>query len=197
MRHHARALLLPLMAAAIGCHASMTVGRGKATDDAAVTTVILVRHAEKASMSTADPVLSDAGIARARALDATLHDAGVNAVIVTQYQRTRLTAAPLLQRLSLAPEVVMNNGTAAIHVKAVTDAIRAHAGQTMLVVGHSNTVPAIIAALGGPTFAPLCEPEYSHLYILTLAAGKPTRLVQATYGAGDAPDAADCRLGKM
>ncbi|MDB4907860.1 MAG: Phosphoglycerate mutase [Gemmatimonadetes bacterium] len=197
MRHSLRALLLPFMVATLGCHASMTMGRAKPADDAAVTTVILVRHAEKASASAADPVLSEAGMARARALDAALRDERIDAVIVTQFQRTRLTAAPLSERLALTPQVIVNNGTAAEHVKIVADAVRAHAGEVVLVVGHSNTVPAIIGALGGPALGPLCEPEFDHLYILTLAAGKPARLVQASYGAADPADAANCRAGKM
>ena len=63
----------------------------------------------------------------------------------------------------------------------------------MLVVGHSNTVPAIIGALGGPKMDELCETEYSNLFTLALVPGQPARLIHGHYSAPDAPSATDCR----
>ena len=63
----------------------------------------------------------------------------------------------------------------------------------MLVVEHSNTVPAVIAALGGPALHDLCDGQYASLFVLVLPAdGGAARLVRATYGAADAPDAGAC-----
>src|SRR5947209_6360731 len=59
------------------------------------TTVILVRHAEKAAEPKEDPVLSDAGMTRAKALALALRDAGVQAILTTSKQRTRSTVQPL------------------------------------------------------------------------------------------------------
>jgi len=67
-----------------------------------------------------------------------------------------------------------------------------HAGETVLVVGHSNSVPAIIAALGGPKLPELCDAEYSRLFVLVIDGSGPARLTRASYGAPDAPDAAGC-----
>src|SRR4051794_9122789 len=106
---------------------------------AQASTVILVRHAEKASATEADPVLSEAGAQRARDLAAALADAHVSAVITTQFQRTKLTAAPLLGVGSPAAIVVPTAPTADAHIANVVAAIKGRpAGDVVLVVGHSN-----------------------------------------------------------
>src|SRR4051812_32901322 len=115
---------------------------------AQTTTVILVRHGEKAAAPAADPPLTPEGEARARDLWAAVKDAGVSAIISTQFLRTKGTVQPTAAALGLTPEIIPAAG--ATHPQAVADAIKKHAGHTVLVVGHSNTVPAIIAALGAP-----------------------------------------------
>jgi broad specificity phosphatase PhoE len=152
-------------------------------------TVILVRHAEKASQTESDPVLSDAGTQRAKDLAATLADARVASVITTQYQRTRLTAAALLEATKLAPIVVATGSNTAAHVAEVAAAVRARpAGEVVLVVGHSNTIPAILTALGGPKMANLCDSQYSWLFVLEMSGPNPPKLIRAHYGAADPAD---------
>jgi len=146
----------------------------------AATTVILVRHAEKAAEPADDPPLTAAGEARARDLWNAIKDAGASAIITTQYARTRATAQPTATALHLTPEVVRGGG--ATHPKDVADAVRKHAGHTVLVVGHSNTIPAIIEALGAPRPRAICDPEYDHLYIVTIAPNGKAGLVRATFG---------------
>jgi phosphohistidine phosphatase SixA len=159
--------------------------------EAAPQTVILVRHAEKAVAPADDPALSPAGAARAAALAAALADAGVEQVLTTRFRRTRETAAPLAAARGLRPVVIDAAGDTAAHVAAVAAAVRAAAG-TVLVVGHSNTVPAIIAALGGPALPPLCEGSYSRVFVLSGLDGAP-RLQRWRYGADDAPAADGCQ----
>ncbi len=146
----------------------------------APTVVIIVRHAEKGTVPANDPPLNAAGVARAKALARALADANVQAIITTHLQRTRETARPLAEARHLVPEVVATGGTA--HAPTVADAVRKHLGQTILVVGHSNTVTAIIAALGGPKLPDLCDSQYSTLFTLVLD-GPSARLVQGSYGA--------------
>lgn len=151
-------------------------------------TVILVRHAEKASQTESDPVLSEAGTQRAKDLAAALADARIGSVITTQYQRTRLTAADVLSATGLTPIVV--TAGAASHVADVAAAIRARpAGETVLVVGHSNTITAIIGALGGPKLGNICDSQYANLYVLEMAAPTP-KLIRASYGKADPVDPA-------
>lgn len=139
-------------------------------------TIILVRHAEKAAAGGSDPALSPAGEARAQALAAALAKAGITTIFTSPYQRTQRTAQPLAKALGITPQVV----DAA--VPAVVSAIQSSQGDgAVLVVGHSNTVPGIIAALGGPVLPELPEERFNQLFVLL--PGSPPRLVQAQYGA--------------
>jgi broad specificity phosphatase PhoE len=154
------------------------------------TVVILVRHGEKGTTPAADPPLTDAGIARARALAAALANTGVQAVITTELVRTRETARPLVEAKGVSPETV-HSGPRDAHATAVADAVRAHAGQTVVVVGHSNTIPAIIAALGGPKLPDICDTQYSNMYVLVLRDGKAD-LIVSSYGAPSPDPAVTC-----
>lgn len=164
---------------------------GAATAAQDSTVVVLVRHAEKAAVEGNDPPLSEAGEARARALAQTLGAVHFDAVIATERQRTQATARPLAQARGLTPEIIALAGP---HVENVAAAVRRHtsAGHDVLVVGHSNTVPRIVHALGGPQLRDLCEPEFSHLYVLVLKDGAPLRLEQRTYGTPDPAGAGEC-----
>jgi broad specificity phosphatase PhoE len=138
----------------------------------ATTTVIVVRHAEKAAVPAEDPPLTTEGQARARDLEDALRNAGVSAVITTQFVRTRDTGQPTASALGIAAEIVPTSS--ATHVKDVVAAVRRHEGQTVLVVGHSNTVPEIVEALGAVKPATICDAEYDNLYIVTIPpTGKP------------------------
>jgi broad specificity phosphatase PhoE len=157
---------------------------------AADTVVLVVRHAEKSAPS-GDVPLSAAGEVRARALAAIGREAGVTAIITTQFQRTRQTAAPLAEALGITPEVAEVRGGAVEHAKSIADGIRARlAGRTVLVVGHSNTVPAIVTALGGPKLPDLCDELYDDLFTVIVSPEGSARVVHAKYGATTPPTAA-------
>ena len=130
--------------------------------------VILTRHAERAdgqaTMTTAsgapaDPKLSAAGEARAAKLAAMLAESGITAMFTTEFARTKDTAAPLAAKLKLTPEVVPASKTADLIGK-----ITARSKDVVFVVGHSNTVPAIIKALGGPDVT-IGDNDYDNLFI--------------------------------
>jgi phosphohistidine phosphatase SixA len=182
-----------LLAVLLGCLAT-GLGPGEAAAQEP-TVVVLVRHAEKVTPDPpdADPALTAAGQARALALAETLADAGVDAILTSQWQRTRLTAAPLAERLGIEPEVFSTSGAQA-QPEAVAEAIRTrHAGQTVLVVGHSNTVPEVIAALGGPAVEAICESQYADLFVLVLDdGGEAPALIRAGYGAPSPPPGPEC-----
>jgi phosphohistidine phosphatase SixA len=162
------------------------------------TTVILVRHAEKADEPGADPALSVAGEARARALADALRGAKVAAVLTTPYRRTNATGAPLATANGLAPIPVPVSGGLPAYAKSVADLIRSqYAGRTVVVVGHSNTLAAVIEALGGPALRDLCDNEYSMMYRLTLDGSATPKLAESHYGAADAAGAAGCRTMSM
>src|SRR5688572_16102592 len=152
--------------------------------------VVLVRHAEKSDAPPGDVTLNEAGRARAEELAIALAEARLDTIVITQFRRTRDTVAAFSHTLNITPVVVQAGNDTPSHAKAVAAAVRG--GSSVLVVGHSNTVPAIIAALGGPVMDELCDTEYSNLFTLLLIPGAPTRLVHGHYGAPDPPPAPEC-----
>jgi broad specificity phosphatase PhoE len=170
-----------------------------ATLGAQPSAVILVRHAEKAATPANDPLLTPAGTQRAADLAAALSDAHVSAIITTQLERTKATARPLADAAKITPVIVPASSDVAAHVNAVVAAVASRpAGAVVLVVGHSNTIPAIIAALGGPKMPDLCDQQYSGLFVLQLRANGPPSFVRGKYGAPDPADADACtRTMKM
>ncbi len=119
-----------------------------AAGSAMAQTVVLVRHAEKADAS-ADPVLSEAGQARAGALALALADAHPGHVFTSPLQRTQLTGGPTAEFHSVTLEPIGFDGGTPAHVAAVAARVRALPdAAVVLVVGHSNTIPLIARALG-------------------------------------------------
>jgi broad specificity phosphatase PhoE len=144
--------------------------------------VFLVRHAERYFDSEDDPALTPVGIERAQALAATLRDAGVSAIITTQWSRTRDTAKPLATLLKIKPEVVpVHEGEALRNIAETAAAVRRHKDETVLVVGHI-TIPGVIAALGGPRLPTICENVFSDLFLFIPVAGEDG-LLRLRYGA--------------
>ena len=135
----------------------------------APTTILLVRHAEKAGEPTdRDPELSEAGRQRAAELARVLGDANITAIYSTPFIRTEKTAAPLAEKLGLEVTITPITRT---FVQDLAATLRSqHAGETVLVVGHSNTVPQTITALGVP-LDNLEEREYDWLFVVTLVDG--------------------------
>ncbi len=111
--------------------------------------VILVRHAELQGAAMADPKslpLSPDGKARAQRLAAMLKDSGVAAIYVTDFARTNQTAQPLSHELD-RPLTVLPKGDPQELVERLR---KNHAGQVVLLVGHTDTLPGLIKALGHP-----------------------------------------------
>jgi broad specificity phosphatase PhoE len=129
-----------------------------------ITTVILTRHAEKTAVPENDPVLNAQGKERSELLASMLENSGVNAIYSSQYSRTKLTAEPLSKRLKLPVEIVDANTTN----KLVSSILSKHAGETVVVVCHSNTLPEIVQALGGGAIPEIGDLDYDNLYIVTV-----------------------------
>ncbi|MDP1976310.1 phosphoglycerate mutase family protein [Undibacterium sp.] len=145
--------------------------------------IILVRHAEKSADNLADPSLSALGQARAQALAIALQHSAVSNIFTTQFKRTRETALPLAQARGITPQV-LGAKRGAEHINEVVAAVRASTG-VVLVVGHSNTVPAIASALGAPAMKDFCESSFSHLLLLRPTA-QGVYMVQSRYGVAEA-----------
>jgi broad specificity phosphatase PhoE len=143
-------------------------------------TIFVVRHAERADTSTGapatmatDPDLSDTGHARAASLASMLKDARISAIFVTEYKRTQQTAAPLAKALGITPTVFAANDMAELMAR-----LKKSDGSA-LVVGHSNTVPDVIAALGVAAPVAVGDAEFDNLFIVT--SQSPPRVIQLRY----------------
>jgi len=152
-----------------------------AAPDTSVTTVVLVRHAEKdTNFVGSDQPLNASGMLRARELARALGDVKFSAIYVTPWVRSRKTAEPIAQRQGDSLMIVVDA------IEGTIAGIRRHSGQNVLVVGHSNTVPQILAALTGQKELAKLEVGYDDLFVLTLPRDLPPRLLHLHYGAPSA-----------
>jgi broad specificity phosphatase PhoE len=135
--------------------------------------ILVVRHAERADagmQAQNDPPLSAAGEARAQKLAAMLADAGVKDIFATEFKRTQDTAKPLAMKTGVAVEQVGSKDAALLIAK-----IKSHPDDVVLVIGHSNTLPAILKALAGVEVA-IADNEYDNLFVVVPATGTITRI---------------------
>jgi broad specificity phosphatase PhoE len=146
-------------------------------------TIILVRHAERVSAMSADALLSPAGEERARQLSEVLKDANVQRIYVTEVRRTQQTAEPIAARLHLKPIVIAKEDIDGL----VRELQKLGDHETVLVVGHADTVPLIIQKLGGQRLGggavpALPDTEYDRLTVLVSRGRGKAEVVTLRYG---------------
>lgn len=168
---------LPLTLLALLPLAVLARGGPAGAQEHDATVVYLVRHAERAEDGTDDPELSREGRARAALLAELLRDAGITHVHTTDYRRTRQTASPTAEALGLTPRIYDPRD-----LEGLAGRIRAMPGRH-LVLGHSNTTPGAVAALGGEPGAEIDEMEYDRLYVVVLPGHGPPTTVLLRFGA--------------
>jgi broad specificity phosphatase PhoE len=127
--------------------------------------VILVRHAERQPSGT-DPGLSAAGKRRALLLATMLAEAGVTAIFTSGARRTKETAAPLAAKVSVASRII-DDDTAKARMQILGG------GDVVVVVGHSDTVPEFIGALGGPSDLEIDDAEFDRMFVLRVPDPAP------------------------
>ena len=176
--------LIPIWLAAIGALAifSVAVLALWVWFTANSTVVIVIRHAEKESVSAPDPPLSPAGEARAellaRMFGQTKGAGRLDAIYITSALRNRMTAAPLAARLGIVPIVAPGDDPKALARRIV----RENRGQRVMVIGHTNTVPEIVAALSGRNDIPqIDEKEFGTLYIVAVPRIGRANVLRLTY----------------
>ncbi len=125
-------------------------------------TIFVVRHAEKATTAPDSP-LNAAGEKRADCLAKTLKDAGIKQIYVTDAKRTQQTAAPLAKLLKVTPTILKGNDMSGL----VRNLFYGASGNA-LVVGHSDTLPVIVARVQGGTVPAVNENEYDRLIVVTM-----------------------------
>lgn len=172
-------LVLSLVAPAAGA----VTPEGASENEIAGTTVVLVRHAERDLDHTDDPGLGPMGKRRARILVKVLADAGIEGIYATQYRRTRKTAEPLAQHLGLEVQVrEIAPGAADAYAGALAyEVLNRHAGQAVLVIGHSNTVPALVEAFSGRRVGEMSGDVFDDIYIVSVTGHGTGRVIHARY----------------
>jgi broad specificity phosphatase PhoE len=168
-----RLLTCLLLSALAACSSTPAV---KDVDAAA--TFVVVRHAEKSTDDARDPSLSETGKARAQALARLLVDAPLSAAYATGFRRTQQTAQPAAD----AHGIKITIYDAKIPATTLAAQLRAaHAHGTVLVVGHSNTVPDIVAALSGQPVDAMSDDQYDLVYRISTGSDGKTTLTRDQY----------------
>jgi broad specificity phosphatase PhoE len=171
-------------------YTGIAIGLAWFFESQATTTIIFVRHAEKEANGDDDPGLSEAGRRRVAELTRQLVDAdvvaGIDAIYATPFRRSQETAQPLAQALHLP----INNYDAADSETVLETILKNHKGKIILVIGHSNTLPELIANLGASKkVPPIDELEYDNIYIISIPWFGKTKTIRLRYGEPYRPSA--------
>lgn len=174
-RHRLQALVI---------YTAIAIGLAWFFESQATTTMIFVRHAEKAALPADDPALSPAGERRAAELARQLVDAdvvaGIDAVYSTPYRRTVDTARPVADALGIEVNLYDPDDNDAV----LETILKNHKGKIILVVGHSDTLPTLIADLGASKqVPPIAENEYDNIYLVSIPWFGKTKTIRLRYGA--------------
>ncbi len=129
------------------------------------TTLIFVRHAERAEDGTRNPPISERGLDRAKNLSLVIQENGFNLTEIysTPYKRTQMTATPTAELFELE---IIEYGFDDLE-NWLSTLITSNSGNVILIVGHSNTTPRLInMVLGEDKFEQLDEHDYGDLFIV-------------------------------
>ena len=132
-----------------------------------------MRHAEKDTVGGTNPPLSGEGNARAKRLAASFPNVVPDEFYATPFIRTVSTLKPWAD--AVGKEV--KTYSAADSTK-LTETLLDQQGKTIVVAGHSNTIPVIVNLLiGARKYKALPDSAYSNIYVVTVANGKATEKV--------------------
>ncbi len=151
----------------------------KLVKDPNATKLILLRHAEKESTGS-DPNLTSDGLLRAEELKKMLSNISINAIYSSSYNRTRQT----VQNLSASKGITVAEYDASMPYQQLVDNIlSANAKKTVVLVGHSNTIPEILKMLSNNTFTTtINEDQYDNLFIVVRPENGTPTVTHLKYG---------------
>ncbi|MBX2992484.1 MAG: histidine phosphatase family protein [Bacteroidetes bacterium] len=139
------------------------------------TTVILVRHAERLN-DTDTTSISEAGLERAEQLAHTLHSYPLKRIFVSEKHRTLQTATATASLFNIRPSHIAAN-----NIRGFADSVKAQRGDAILIVGHSDTVPKIIAKLGISSPPAIDTSDFDDIFVVTVFRFRST-MVHLKYG---------------
>jgi|TARA_B100000959_G_scaffold240952_1_gene262504 broad specificity phosphatase PhoE len=167
----------------------MAIGLAWFFESQATTTIIFVRHAEKDISIDNDPGLTEAGKRRVFELSRQLKDAdvvaGIDAIYSTSFKRNIETVEPLARTLNLDIHKYEKND----YAKVLEEILDTYKGKIILVVGHSDTLPDLMAELGASKKVPdIADNEYDNIYIVSIPWFGKTKTIRLRYGSPYDPD---------
>lgn len=140
---------------------------------AAQETVLVIRHAEKAAGND-DPALTEAGRARAQAWAEMFAGSGIDIVITSDARRTRETGSVIASALD-----VERTETPMADIATLMDLLTFdYAEDTVLVVGHTETIPRILSDLGVFEMIEIDPHDFGSLFVVAPGAGDEPNLVR-------------------
>jgi phosphohistidine phosphatase SixA len=183
--------ILPVLLIAVLCLLQLAAVANvgvKAQAVSEITTVFLVRHAEKAAAPREDPPLAEEGVQRSKLLARLLGQAGIKTIYTSQYLRTKQTANQLAAQLGITPTVLPISASQSNprevskdSIKMIVDNIYQHAGESVLIIGHSNSIPEVIRALKGDVIPVIDEQKFDDLFIVTIYRKEVAKVVHLKY----------------
>jgi broad specificity phosphatase PhoE len=165
---------LPILAAAAGLALSMPLIAESPT------TVVIVRHAEKAADQGKDPNLTEAGEARAKLLARLLGAMPLGGLYSSEFHRTRETLVPLAEASGVEIRTIPARETA--NTLTAERLLSDHPGQLVVVASHSNLAPGIVTALTGEPLPEIDESVYDDLFVVSLHTDGTAHFVRLKYG---------------
>jgi len=123
----------------------------------------VVRHAEKTSNDCNAPLLNPEGFQRANTLRDTLLSKGIDSIFVSICLRTQQTAQPLATALGIS---LIQFNTTNTMTDSLIRRLKKMRGKDILIVGHTNTVPAIVLGLSGVTINPIADSDFDNMFII-------------------------------
>ncbi|POY36238.1 hypothetical protein C3K47_10805 [Solitalea longa] len=175
MKHTLSKLLLFLLLFSLmfGCQSSST------TDPSPeLTTIILVRHAEKLNLDPDSP-LSEKGERRANDLANLLDDVHIDAVYSIGFPRYISTVQPLCDRKGIAPVIYQRN----VYAGVIETIVNSYEGKTVLICGDTETVPGMLNILSASQkYSVLKESDYTHIYYALSRDLGLSEIIVNTYG---------------
>ena len=144
-----------------------------------ITTLILVRHAEKAGTVWEDPPLTPAGAGRADELAYILKHVKLDAIYSTPFLRTKNTVLPSAKQKGLDVKLYKPNDK-----EFLKNVLGAFPGGAVLIVGHSNTIPRLANELAGQSdFSDLDDAIYDNLFIVCVPTEGKATILRMRFGA--------------
>lgn len=169
MKHINLLLILSLTIGVMSCKEDPKLPMENAEDS--ISTYYFIRHAEKdrSDPENIDPELNQDGLGRAIRWAEVFDPVALDAIYITDFERTAMTAAPTSVKKEITPQYYDPKAIIIEEFKKL------NLGKNVLIVGHSNTTPEFVnLMLGEEKYEHMDDYDNSSLFIVRIINGKAT-----------------------